>query len=282
MTEHAPAASRPLQRWLPGCAAVAALVLAGCTTTTTTTTSFADMKNSPPTAVAPESAQAQAQRRAELRLQLAVGYFQHGQTEVAMQEINQALAADPNYADAYNLRGLIYMRQDEAAQAEDSFRRAIALKPRDPDTRHNYGWLLCQQKRYADAMGQFGAALALPTYQDAAKTLMTQGVCQIQAGDRAAAEKSLTQAYELDAGNPVIGYNLASLLYQREDYTRAQFYIRRINNGQQANAESLWLGVKTERRMGNREAMAQLASQLQRRFPQSREALAYERGNFND
>ena len=282
MTEHSPATVRPAQRWLCAGAVLSALVAAGCTTTTTTTTSFADMKNSPPATVVPESAQAQAQRRAELRLQLAVGYFQHGQTDVAMQEINQALAADPNYADAYNLRGLIYMRQDDAAQAEDSFRRAIAIKPRDPDTRHNYGWLLCQQKRYGDAMGQFAAALAVPTYQDAAKTLMTQGVCQIQAGDRAAAEKSLTQAYEMDAGNPVIGYNLASLLFQREDFTRAQFYIRRINNGQAANAESLWLGVKTERRLGNREAMAQLASQLQRRFPQSREALAYERGNFND
>ena len=282
MTEHSPAVARSSQHWLWGGAAAAAMAVAGCTTTTTTTTSFADMKNSPPAAVAPESAHAQAQRRAELRLQLAVGYVQHGQTEVAMQEINQALAADPNYADAYNLRGLIYLRQDDAAQAEDSFRRAIAIKPRDPDTRHNYGWLLCQQKRYADAMAQFGAALAVPTYQDAAKTLMTQGVCQIQAGDRAAAEKSLTQAYEMDAGNPVIGYNLASLLFQREDYTRAQFYIRRINNGQQANAESLWLGVKTERRLGNREAMAQLASQLQRRFPQSRESLAYERGNFDD
>lgn len=282
MTEHSPATVRPAQRWLCVGAVLSALVAAGCTTTTTTTTSFADMKNSPPATVVPESAQAQAQRRAELRLQLAVGYFQHGQTEVAMQEINQALAADPNYADAYNLRGLIYMRQDDAAQAEDSFRRAIAIKPRDHDTRHNYGWLLCQQKRYGDAMGQFAAALAVPTYQDAAKTLMTQGVCQIQAGDRAAAEKSLTQAYEMDAGNPVIGYNLASLLFQREDFTRAQFYIRRINNGQAANAESLWLGVKTERRLGNREAMAQLASQLQRRFPQSREALAYERGNFND
>src|SRR5262249_43758188 len=154
----------------------------GCTTTTTTTTSFADMKNSPPTPAVPDSGQ--AQRRAELRMQLAVGYFQHGQTEVALQEVTQALAADPAFADAYNLRGLIYMRLDDAAQAEDSFRRAIAIKPRDPDTRHNYGWLLCQQKRYADAGQQFAAALAVPTYQDAAKTLMTQGVCQMQAGDR--------------------------------------------------------------------------------------------------
>lgn len=263
--------------WLV-CSALAALA-AGCTTTTTTTTTLADTKNSPPGPATPDAGQ--VQRRAELRLQLAVGYFQNGQSEVALQEVTQSLAADPSYADAYNLRGLIYMRLGDAAQAEDSFRRAIALKPRDADTRHNYGWLLCQEKRYADASQQFAAALAVPTYRDAAKTLMTQGVCQMQAGDRATAEKTLTQAYEMDAGNPVIGYNLALLQYQREDYSRAQFYIRRINNGQAANAESLWLGVRTERRLGNQEAMAQLASQLQRRFPQSREALAYERGNFD-
>ena len=90
------------------------------------------------------------------------------------------------------------------------------------------------------------------------------------------------QAYEIDAGNPVIGFNLASILVQRSDWQRAQFYIRRVNNSPAASAETLWLGIKIERQLNNREAVAQLAGQLQRRFPQSREAIAYERGNFND
>ena len=34
--------------------------------------------------------------------------------------------------------------------------------------------------------------------------------------------------------------------------------------------------------MNNRQAMEQLASQLRRRFPQSRELLAYERGAFDE
>ena len=49
-----------------------------------------------------------------------------------------------------------------------------------------------------------------------------------------------------------------------------------------ANAETLWLGVKVERKLNNRDAVSQLGNQLQSRFPQSREAIAYERGNFND
>jgi len=221
-------------------------------------------------------------KRARIRLELAIGYFEAGQTEVALDEIKKSLLADPTYAEAYNLRGLIYMRLDDAGLAEDSFRRAIALSPREPNTMHNYGWLLCQQNRFNDAMQQFGQALAIPNYPGTAKTLMTQGVCQIRAGQRAEAEKTLLKAYEIDAGNPVIGYNLASLLVQREDWTRAQFYVRRVNNSPSANAETLWLGIKIERKLNNREAIAQLASQLQRRFPQSREAIAYERGNFND
>ena len=256
----------------------AGMVFAGCATKTGAPGAGA----APGPEIVTDSDETQGRKRARIRLELAIGYFEQGQPTIALDEIKQSLAADPSYAEAYNLRGLVYMRLDDPGLAEDSFRRAIALAPREPNTLHNYGWLLCQQKRYGDAMAQFSAALAIPSYREPGKTLMTQGVCQIQAGQRAEAERTLIQAYELDAGNPVVGYNLASLLAQRDDYARAQFFIRRVNNSPSANAESLWLGIKIERRLGNREALAQLASQLQRRYPQSREALAYERGNFND
>ena len=229
-----------------------------------------------------DSDETPARKRARIRLELALGYFEQGKTTVALDEIKQALAIDPTFSDAFNLRGLVYMRLDDPGLAEDSFRRAIALNPRDANAMHNYGWLLCQQKRYGDATQQFSRALAAPGYGDRAKTLMTQGVCQLQAGQKAEAERSLTQAYELDASNPITGYNLALLLTQRQEWTRAQFYIRRVNNTQSANAETLWLGVKVERQLNNREAASQLGGQLQRRFPQSKEAQAYERGNFND
>ena len=111
---------------------------------------------------------------------------------------------------------------------------------------------------------------------------MAQGVCQARAGRNADAERSLARSYELDAGNPVTGYTLANLLYQRGDYPRAQFYIRRMNNSDLANAETLWLGIKVERRLNDRVAMLQLAEVLKKRFPKSREVAAYERGAFDE
>ena len=57
-----------------------------------------------------ESDEPENRRRARIRLELASGYFEQGQTNVALDELKQALVADPGFADAYNLRGLVYMR----------------------------------------------------------------------------------------------------------------------------------------------------------------------------
>ena len=224
----------------------------------------------------------EARRRARIRLELASNYFEMGQTAVALDEVKQSLASDGAYADAYNLRGLIYLRLNDFAQAEESFRRALALRPGDSNLLHNFGWLLCQQKKYAQADQNFVSALDNPAYAARSKTLMARGLCQVSAAQYAQAEQSLVKAYELDAANPVVGYHLAALLLRRGELSRAQFYIRRLNNGEYANSESLWLGIKVERSLGDTVALMQLADQLRKRFPDSREWGAFERGAFNE
>ncbi len=229
-----------------------------------------------------DSDEPEVRKRAKIRMQLAVGYFEQGQTTVALDEIKQALVTDPGFAEAFNLRGLIYMRLNDMRLADESFRRSMALNPKDANVLHNYGWMLCQQARYNEAVQAFSQAIANPTYGGRAKTWMTLGLCQVRAGQSLEAEHSLGKSYELDAGNPITGYNLSLLLLQRNELSRAQFYIRRLNNSELANVESLWLGIKVEQRLQNAEAVQQLAGQLKKRYPQSRELIAFERGAFNE
>jgi len=229
-----------------------------------------------------QSDEPQDRTRARIRLELAVGYFEQGKTTIALDELKQALAADPSFAEAYTLRGLVYMRLNDPALAESSFRRALALKPGDANTLHNLGWMMCQRDRHADSMQFFDQALADANYGDRPKTLMTKGLCQMRANKPAEAEATLLQSFQLDAGNPITEYNLALLLFRRGDLTRAQFYIRRLNNSEWANAESLWLGIKVERKLGNRDAMDQLAVPLRKRFAQSPEAALFDRGAFDE
>lgn len=229
-----------------------------------------------------DSDETDVRRRARLRVELATGYFEQGQTTVALDEIKQSLVTDPTFVDAYNLRGLVYMRLNDISLAEDSFRRALALNARDAGVAHNYGWMLCQQARYPESYKLFAQAIANPTYTGKAKSLMTLGVCQVKAGQLNEAEQSLMHSYELDAGNPVTAYNLSHLLFLRGDLTRAQFYTRRLNNTELANAQTLWLGIKIEKKLNDQETMVQLGNQLKKRFAQSPEATAYEKGLFNE
>lgn len=224
----------------------------------------------------------EARRRARLRVELATGYFEQGKTTVALDEIKQALVADANYSPAFNLRGLTYLRMGESKLAEESFRRALQLSPLDGNVAHNLGWVRCLQADYKEALTLFGRALNSPIYTERAKTWMTQGVCQVRAGELPEAETAFTRAFELEPGNPITGYNLAQLLYKRGEYNKAQFHLRRINNSELANAETLWLGIKTERRLSNHTAERQLGEQLKRRFAQSRESGWYERGAFDE
>lgn len=255
---------------------VGAAAASGCSGVGTSAVTAADSQYLTP------SDEPEVRRRARIRLELAVSYLGLGQTKVALDEVKQSLATDPNYADAYNVRGLIYLRLNDFAAADESFQRGLTLRPGDPDIAHNRGWLLCQMQKYAEADTLFNQVLATQGYLSRSKTLMAQGLCQARAGRRAEAEKNLLSAYELEAGNPVIAYNIGLLQFQRGATDRAQFYVRRLNNTELANEESLWLGVKIERVLKDEVSMRQLADQLRRRFPESREYRWYQQGAFNE
>lgn len=230
-----------------------------------------------------DSDQTDVERRSRVRLELASAYFARGQSTTALDEVKQALAAKPDLADGYNLRGLIYASLGENKLAEESFQRALQLNPRDADTLHNHGWFLCQERRYDEGERQFMAALAQAQYTGMARTTFALGVCQARAGRWADAGRTLSRSYELDPTNPVTAYNLSEVLLRRGELERARFYVGRINaNPDQSNAQSLWLATRIEHRMSNGPGVQTLGRQLRERFPQSPEALQFERGRFDD
>jgi len=229
------------------------------------------------------SDQPDADRRARVRLELAGGYYSRGQFETALDEVKQALAVKPDLGEALNLRGLIYSALGDERLAEESFRRALQVNPRDADAMHNYAWFMCQRQRYPEAIAMFQQAVAQPQYSALARSQMALGVCQGRAGALADAERSLSRSYELDPTNPATAVNLSDVLYRRGEFERARFYIRRVNSiTDLSSAQTLWLAARIERKLGNTSAVRDFGQQLRNRFPQSSEALAYERGRFDE
>lgn len=224
-----------------------------------------------------------AERRAGTRLDLAAAYFGDGRYENALTEVRRALESNPDLPQALNLRGLIMAALGDEVLATQSFRRALEVAPNDADTMHNYGWYLCQRGQYGEATALFQRAIATPQYRNASRTMLAQGVCEARSGSLDKAEATLKRAYEVDAGNPATAMNLADVLYRKGDFERARFYVRRVNgNAELRNPESLWLAARVENRLGNPQGVRDLGNQLRASYPNSREALAFERGAFDE
>lgn len=232
--------------------------------------------------LATASDQTDVDKRARVRLELASAYFDRGQLATALDEVKLALQLKPEFGDALLLRALIYAAMGESRLAEESFHRALQVNPADGTTMNAYGWYLCQNNRLAEAESMFQKALAQPNYRDVKRTQHARGVCLTRAGHWAEAEAALMRAYELDPANPEIGFNLAEVLYQRKEYERARFYVGRVNDVESAaNAQTLWLGVRIAHKLGDEAARDRLGQQLRTRYPQSPQALAFARGQFD-
>lgn len=228
------------------------------------------------------SDQTESQKRARIRLQLAIGYYQQQQMAVALDEIKLALQADPGSADAYSMRGLIYMDMGETKLAEDNFRQALKLSPDNPDFNNNYGWFLCQNGREQQSIAYFESALKSRSYQSPAKALSNAGVCSLRMKDMVAAERYLVESFRQEPGNLAANTNLSKIYYSRGEYERARFYIARVIKSEQFDAGVLWQAIKVERKLGDRDSEGSLFTQLRRRFPNSPEFAAYQRGAFDE
>ncbi len=262
---------------LPSCV-LAACVLAACAGGGSGSSGSGELKTA--------SDQTVAEKRASIRLQLAVGYYKDGKYEIALDEVKQAIAAEPGNAEAYGLRALIYTSMGQIALADDNYQQALRLEPGNPDLANNYGSFLCQSMdKPAQAMPYFDAALRNRAYQTPVSALVNAGMCSIRNKNAEAAERYLLDALRYNPELQATNAGLARIYYERRDYPRAGFFINRLIETSKLDnlpADALWLAVRVQRKLGDRSLEASIAAQLRRRFPGSPEYLAFERGAFDE
>jgi type IV pilus assembly protein PilF len=107
-------------------------------------------------------------------------------------------------------------------------------------------------------------------------------MCLARAKNYAAAEPYLRRAFELDAANATVKYELANLYLATNQTDRAAFYYGLLTRTVDASAETLWLGIKVARAQGDLRTESRLAAELRSRFPSSREAGLLARGAFDE
>lgn len=219
--------------------------------------------------------------RARAHTDLAGAYYERGNLAVALDELRIAIAADPGYAQAYNVLALVHADLRENEQAQANFERSLRLNPTDPDANHNYGWFLCQTNREEQSLRYFLAAVRNPLYATPQKSYSLAASCALRKNRETEAIDFYERALRLDANYLSAMIGLAQLRFKRGQLAESKALVTRYNRLVDPTAESLWLALRIERRLGDRGAEGSLAAQLRRQYPGTPEYQDLLRGQFD-
>lgn len=210
---------------------------------------------------------------AKIHTELAASYYQRTQYAVALQELDVALRADPRNSMAYSVRGLVRMALREDVKAEADFRHSLELDNRNSDARNNYGWFMCQRGREREALREFVEAMKNPLYETPEISNVNAGICAKRVGELGLADEYLQRALILKPNFPSALIALAELSFSQSDYAGAKAYLLRyLQRSSDLTAPQLLLAIRIERKLGDQRSEESFTLQLQKRFPESREA----------
>ncbi len=209
--------------------------------------------------------------KADVYVQLAIGYLQEGQIETALEKVQRGLELDANNARAHNVIALIYERLGTVTLAEQHYQRALRLESEDPYIRNAYGSFLCAQERFEEADEQFTAALKNPLYQTPEVALTNAGFCAKRNGNAEQAEAYFRRALRSNAKFPPALIQMAQISYAAGNHLSSRAYLQRYLEVAPHTAETLWLGIQTERQLGDQDAVASYELMLRGKFPDSDE-----------
>jgi type IV pilus assembly protein PilF len=247
----------------------ALVLVAGCASTKSPQTSQQQAASDPV-----KSQEATPLQRAQIKTDLAAGYYERGQFDVAIEVLDESQKLEPNYAKTYNVYGLVYTMLGETQKAEGNFQRALALAPNDPDIRANWGAFLCATGRTRESIPEFETALRDPLYKSPEIALINAGKCTAMLGDGKKADEYFRRAIASSPGNPIAAYNLALLAYRESRLDDARSWMRPVMRDSSPRPEALFLGMCIERKGGDKQAEISYQTQLRNRYPESAEAKA--------
>ncbi len=230
---------------------------------------------------AESSAKVDAQYRARVHTELAASYYSLGQYGVALEELNDALRSDSSYTPAYNMLGVVYMELKEDKQAEQAYEQALRISPSDSETHNNYGWFLCTRGRMGLSIGHFLEAVKNPLYATPERAYLNAGICSRKQGNDSEAEKYFLSALKIQPLQQQVLYNIADLYFSQARFEDARLHLDRHLRVAAATADSLWLAVRIDRKLHDRNAEASHGLQLRKQFPDSPQADLLKSGRFD-
>jgi type IV pilus assembly protein PilF len=215
------------------------------------------------------------QRAAQANVELGVAYFREGRLQLAMDNLRRAIELDPDSPAAHAAMAVLYERLGEVEPAERHYRRALTLSPKDSRVHNNFGQFLCQHNRLQDADRHFRQAVSDPLYDTPEVAYTNAGICARRIPDERKAEEYFRLALERNPFYSMALLQMLRLNYDLCEHLRARAYLQRFQQVSRHVPESLWIGIRVEHALGDKNAVASYGLALRNNFPDAPQTRAY-------
>ncbi len=212
--------------------------------------------------------------RAKIHTELGSGYYAQGLLATALDEFNEAIRIDPEYAVAYVGLGLVHAALNQNEEAQSNYNRALQLDPKSSEAHNSYGTFLCAIGRIDASLDEFLLAVKNPLYQTPEIAYLNAGTCLLKKNDDKNAEIYLTHALQLKPGLHQANYPLAQIYFGRKDYAEARRFLQSAMQNVEPGPDLLWLGLRIERQLGGSDAESSYAMLLKNKYPNSAQTRA--------
>ncbi len=212
-------------------------------------------------------------KTAEVNMRLGIEHIREGNNEIALKKLKRALQIDPYYPEAHSVLGLLFQRLGENKLAEDHLKKAVELRPDLSSALNNYGQFLCSQGRAEEGAAMFLRAVENPLNASPELAFTNAGLCAFGNGDMETAETQFRNALQRNPRVVQALLPMAEISYQQENYLSARGYLQRYLSYAKHTPQSLWLGIRIERELGDRDALSSYELLLRANYPDSNEVM---------
>ena len=152
-------------------------------------------------------------KQVDIDYQMAVNFFDAGETAQAIRSLALVLASDPNHAEANHLMGFIRMGRKQYPEAVIHFKRALETNPNMLTCKNNLGVAYLFLEQWEDAAVIFKALTQSPLYTSPWLAFVNLGWAYYKMGMLPEAREQTEMAIFL---NPdlCLGMNNLGIIYQ--------------------------------------------------------------------
>ncbi len=213
--------------------------------------------------------QQQTEHAADVYTELAMGYMEKGQFQVALEKIDLALERNPESPEANTVAAVLNEQVGRLDLAELHYKRAVDINPRDGRMQNNYGQFLCNHGRTQDSIDHFKLAVEDPFYNTPAVAFTNMGACLEKLQQNEAAETSYRAALELDDTFPDALFRLSRVMCNQEKFFNARAFLQRYHSVAAKTSDTLYLCYRIEHGMSATASADECRNELVNKYPDS-------------